>query len=122
MEQFNFERPVAWQHSKTLVKDVYRLTASFPHSELYALTNQIRRAVVSIGSNIAEGAGRRAAKEQAHFYEIAYGSLTELLCQMIFAYELGYIDAEELRTLRQSIDELARMLSGLKKSRLTPNP
>lgn len=118
MAQFNFERLVAWQYSKKLTKDVYLLTASFPVSELYALTNQVRRAVVSIGSNIAEGAGRPAVKEQIHFYEIAYGSLMEVMCQMIFATELGYISPEELASVRQSIEELARMISGLKNSRL----
>ena len=77
--------------SKELVKQIYELLKKFPREEQFALCDQLRRAVISIPSNIAEGSGRNSQKDQAHFYTIAYGSLMEVDCQIDIAQELGYI-------------------------------
>ena len=78
-----------------LVREVYTLLEKFPKYETYALGDQLRRAVVSVPSNIAEGSGRFSNKEKAHFMEIAYSSLTETLCQLDIAHDLGYISDNE---------------------------
>ena len=95
MDKFSFFDLRVYQESKQLVKDVYSLLEKFPKFEVYALGDQLRRAVVSVPSNIAEGSGRSSLKEKIHFLEIAYGSLTETLCQLDIAHDLSYIsDAE----------------------------
>lgn len=80
MELFQFERLVAWQKAKELALCVYQLVATFPQHEQFALSSQIKRAVISVPSNIAEGSGRTSMKEKIHFLEIAFGSLTETYC------------------------------------------
>ena len=99
--------------AKELVKRVYALLKQFPREEQYALCDQLRRAVISIPSNIAEGSGRMSAKDQAHFYSIAYGSLMEVLSQLDVACDLGYITKEEFKNFEIIIDEEAKMLTGL---------
>lgn len=99
--------------AKELVKQVYDLLEHFPSHERYALCDQLRRAVISIPSNIAEGSGRMSAKDQAHFYSIAYGSLMEVLAQLDVACDLGYITKEEFKSFEIIIDEEAKMLTGL---------
>ena len=96
-----------------MVKQVYALLKQFPREEQYALCDQLRRAVISIPSNIAEGSGRMSAKDQAHFYSIAYGSLMEVLAQLDVACDLGYITKEEFKSFEIIIDEEAKMLTGL---------
>lgn len=115
---YAFENMKAWQESKKLVVDVYHLLDSFPNFEKYALCDQIRRAIVSVPSNIAEGSGRISIKEQLHFYEISYGSLMETYNQLLIAADLDYIDEDSLETLRPKIDIVARMLNGLRSSLL----
>jgi len=83
-----------------LVKEIYRVTESFPNSEKYGLSNQIQRAAVSVVSNIAEGVSRFSLKEQLRFIEIAYGSLTEVYCQLMIAMDLNYINKEKLELLK----------------------
>lgn len=102
--------------SKELVKDVYRLLKQFPEDERYALSAQLRRAAISVPSNIAEGMGRWSPKEQMHFVEIAFGSLTEVLSQMDIAKDLGYISYDDFRLILDHYSKLSRMLSGLRKS------
>ena len=97
-----------------LVAHVYATIKRFPKEEQYALCDQLRRAVVSIPSNIAEGMGRLSNKDRAHFLEIAYGSLLETNCQLDIAKKLGYIEADELHEFDIECDEIARMLSGLR--------
>jgi four helix bundle protein len=99
--------------SKELVKRVYALLKQFPREEQYALCDQLRKAVISIPSNIAEGSGRMSAKDQAHFYSIAYGSLMEVLAQLDVACDLGYITKEEFKNFEIIIDEEAKMLTGI---------
>ena len=115
MEVFQFEKLIAWQKAKELSLAVYSLAAKFPQCEQYALTSQIRRAVISIPSNIAEGTGRASIKEKNHFLEIAFGSLTETYCQLLIASELGYITADELNALKPLFKEISRLMSGLRK-------
>ena len=88
---FNFEKLNAYQNARLLVKDVYNLLDKFPQKEEFALKSQLRRAVVSIPSNIAEGMGRISDKEKIHFIEIAYSSLMEVYCQLQLANDLNYI-------------------------------
>lgn len=116
MEQFQFEKLNVWQSSRQLVSFIYRLTKKFPKEEIYGLTNQLQRAIVSVPSNIAEGSGRVSVKDQLRFFEIAYGSLMESYCQLVLAKDLGYIDENELKAANEFIIKVARLLSGLRKS------
>ena len=106
--------------SKELVKKIYELLKKFPREEQFALCDQLRRAVISIPSNIAEGSGRDSQKDQAHFYNIAYGSLLEVFSQLDIACDLGYISKEEFNQLELLINEEAKMLSGLIAKRKQP--
>lgn len=102
-----------WQEAMDLVQDVYRVTALFPKSEVYALTSQMRRAAVSVPSNIAEGAARNSSKEFYHFLSIARGSLSELETQIQIAQRLGYMRKNDLLEI---IDTIFGLLGGLMKS------
>ena len=113
---YSFEKLKVWQEAKKLVVDVYHLLDSFPKFEKYALCDQIRRAIVSVPSNIAEGSGRRSLKEQIHFLEIAYGSLMETYNQLLIAIELTYITEESVEAIKPSIDAVAKMINGLSNS------
>ena len=113
---YAFENMRAWQEARKLVVEVYRLLDGFPKFESYALCNQIRRAIVSVPSNLAEGSGRISTKEQMHFYEIAYGSLMEAYNQLIIAADLEYIGNEQLKNIQPQIDVVARMMNGLRTS------
>ena len=110
-----------YKASKELVIQVYALVRKFPHEEQYALCDQLRRAVISIPSNIAEGMGRVSHKEQIHFIEIAFGSLMEVESQMDVACDLGYITPQELELIDMQVDGLAAMLSGLRNVRMNGN-
>ncbi len=116
--QYAFEKLNAWKESRILVKNVYQLLDNFPKFENYALCDQIRRSIVSVPSNLAEGSGRISTKEQLHFYEISYGSLMESYCQLTLASDLNYIGTADLDQLRPQIDTVARMLNGLRSSLL----
>ncbi len=113
---YAFENMKAWQEARKLVGEVYRLLDEFPKFETYALCDQIRRAIVSVPSNLAEGSGRMSIKEQLHFYEISYGSLMESYNQLIIAADLKYICEENLEDIKPQIDTVARMLNGLRSS------
>ena len=114
-----------WQRSMAFVKQVYEATKTFPKDELYALTNQLRRAAVSIPSNIAEGHARDSTKEFLHHLSFALGSLAEVETQLILAQDLQYLPKESLLSLIQESTEIGRMLRGLQKSlqrKLAPSP
>ena len=113
---YSFEKLNVWQEAKKLVVDVYNLLDAFPKFEKYALCDQIRRAVVSVPSNIAEGSGRRSLKEQIHFLEIAYGSLMETYNQLLIAIDLTYISEESVENIKPRIDSVAKMINGLSNS------
>ena len=116
MESYQFEKLQAWQKAKKLALEVYKLVAKFPQYEQYALSSQVRRAVISVPSNIAEGAGRMSSKEKIHFLEIAYGSLMETYCQLQIAEELCYISSDDLETIKPLFFETSRLISGLRNS------
>jgi len=109
----SFRKLNAYIYAKDLVKMVYELLKKFPREEQYALCDQLRRSVISLPSNIAEGTGRVSAKDQAHFFTIAYGSLMEVLAQMDVAYDLGYITSDEFNNIETLIDTEAKLLTGL---------
>ncbi len=102
-----------WQSSVDLVVEIYKLTDNFPHHEIYALVQQMRRATVSIPSNIAEGHGRKTPREFAMFLRNANGSLRELETQLIIAEKLGYLRKIQLTTVGERMNDIARMLHGL---------
>ena len=113
---FFYKKVEAYRKGKELTKQVYSLLQKFPSYETYALSDQLRRAAISIPSNIAEGMGRMSIKERIHFIEIAYGSLTEVTCQMDIAESLGYITSEDLKDIEEKSIEVGRIMSGLRKS------
>ena len=104
---------LVWQKAMQFVTDIYHDTESFPKSEIYGLTNQLRRAAVSVPSNIAEGHGRRSKKEFHHFVSQARGSLLEVETQLEIARNLGYLSVERSGQLLEKASEIARMLNGL---------
>ena len=111
---YAFENLDAWKEARKLVVAVYHLLDKFPNFERYALCDQIRRSIVSVPSNLAEGSGRVSPKEQLHFFEISYGSLMESYNQLILAADLKYISNDELEGIIPQIDTVARMLNGLR--------
>jgi four helix bundle protein len=115
---FRFEKLDVWQKAIDFACSVYDVTARFPGDERFGLTSQMRRAAVSISSNVAEGSGRASDKDFAHFIEIAYGSLMEALSQMHLACRQTWVTPEDRAELFAKAEELARMLSGLKASLL----
>ena len=110
--EYQFERLNAWQESRKLVVSVYQLLKKFPIEERFALCDQLRRAVISIPSNIAEGNGRMAIKEQVHFLEIAYGSIMEVYCQLQIAVDLGYITKEDFKQIKPQLVNTSKLISG----------
>ncbi len=109
----------AWRQAHELVLAVYAMTNKFPQSELYAMADQLRRAAVSVTSNIAEGFRRRTQKDKRKFYLDAFGSLSEVQSQMIVARDVAYISLDEYLTLEGKINYIERLLNGLIKSAVT---
>ena len=105
-----------WKLSIELVKDIYHVTTKFPPVEIYGLTNQLRRAAISIPSNIAEGQGRNSFKEFKQFLAIALGSLAELETQLIISHEIGYLNREDSSKLSAALDNIRKMLKALANS------
>ena len=116
MEVFGYRNLVAYQKAKDIIKRTYKLLKKFPAEERYAMCDQLRRASVSITSNIAEGVNRYSVKDKAHFIEMAFGSLMEVSSQIEIAEELGYITSEDRMSMDELIKEEARLLSGLQNS------
>lgn len=116
-EAYHFERLDAWQYARKVVVEVYTLLKKFPKEEQYALCDQLRRAVISVPSNIAEGIGRMAVKETVHFLEIAFGSLMEVYCQLQIAVDLGYITEDDFKQVKPLIYTTSKLLSGLRKAK-----
>ena len=108
----SFRNLNAYIKAKELVSTVY-VIKKFPKEEQYALSDQLRRAVISVPSNIAEGSGRNTTKDQSHFYSMAYASLMEVLAQLDIACDLGYITKEEFEYFEKLIDVEAKLLTGL---------
>ena len=111
---YSFEKLVVWQKSIELAKIIYSITQNFPKTETYGLSSQIQRAVISVSSNIAEGYVKYSPKEQIKFTEIAYGSLMEVLNQIIIAKEINYISENDYLMIRDKVEEISRMLNALR--------
>jgi four helix bundle protein len=116
MYTYPFEKLDVWQLAKQLVVKIYFLTKSFPADEKFGIVNQMRRAAVSVSSNIAEGSSRNSQKDQANFYGMAYSSLMELLNQLIISKELSWISSEELAIIRNDIEIVSLKINALRKS------
>ncbi|NIM99339.1 MAG: four helix bundle protein [candidate division Zixibacteria bacterium] len=112
----NYRELIVWQKSYRLCIEIYRITKDFPKEEKFGLTSQIRRAAVSVPSNIAEGYGRKTSREYIHALYVAYGSNCELKTQVLLSRDLGYITAEDMKRLQEGIGEVERMLKALIKS------
>ena len=113
---YSFEKLEVWQLSRKLVKEVYSLTEKFPTEEKFSLINQMRRASISVSSNIAEGSSRSSLKDQIHFLEIAYGSLMELYTQVYISMDLAYIDEKQQQDIGLLIKEITNKLNALQKT------
>ncbi|RMH12845.1 MAG: four helix bundle protein, partial [Gammaproteobacteria bacterium] len=115
---FYFEKLEVWQLARKLVGYVYELSRNFPGEEKYGLTSQMRRAAVSVASNIAEGCSRKSSRDQAHFTQLAYSSLMELLSHLLLAVELKFTDSREEAKFRPMVEELANKLNALRNTQL----
>jgi len=113
---FNFRKLRAYQYSRILVRDIYILMRQYPQEEKFCLCSQLRRASISITSNLAEGLTRTSPKEQLHFVEMSYGSLMEVLSQLELSCDLGYITSEQFESIERTIEEIAKLESGLRNS------
>ena len=120
MKKYNYKDLDLYRAAKELVLNVYALLRKFPKEEQYALCDQLRRAVISVPSNLAEGSGRYSVKEQLHFIEISYGSLLEVECQLDIAHDIIYISDDEYLSAENQIGKVASLLSGLIAKRKQP--
>src|SRR2546421_757594 len=114
--RFRFEKLKVWREARAINRLVYRLTKKFPRQELFAMISQIRRASLSVSSNIAEGSGRNSDKDFAHFLELAYGSLMEVASCFYLALDEGYVSEEDLGPLFDNIEKLAAGTAALNRS------
>lgn len=105
----------AWKESHKLVLIVYKHTENFPKNEIFGLTNQMRRAAVSVVSNIAEGFSRSTARDKCNFYAMSHGSLTELQSQLIIARDLNFLEKNNFDKIAYQTVEVAKLISGLKR-------
>jgi four helix bundle protein len=115
---FSFEKLNVWLDSKELIKLIYTITKDFPSEEKFGLTNQLRRASVSIASNLAEGTSRNTNKDKAHFTTLSFSSLMEVLNQIIIARELNYIEENNYQLIRIEIENISNKLNALRNSQL----
>lgn len=107
----SYKELIVWQKAIELVKQIYMLTEVFPQNEMYGIISQMRRAAISIPSNIAEGYGRKSSKEYGQFYSISYGSALELETQLIIAKELNYIKPSDFDKITSLLEEVLKMLN-----------
>ena len=114
MNRYSYKNLNVYQDAKMFVVAVYKLLDSFPDSEKFALCNQIRRAAISVTSNIADGVSRTSNKEKIHFLEIAYASMMEVDSQLDVSIELGYITIEQYELINKQINNIGRQLSVLR--------
>lgn len=118
MKVYGFERLKVWQKAEELALLIYKVTADFPSLEKFGLSSQMRRAAISIVSNLAEGSSRHTKKEKARFTEISYGSALELLNQSIISKDLNFISENQYVEIRNAISEITAMLDALHKAQL----
>ena len=117
--KFSFEKLNVWVDSKELIKIIYSITKKFPQEEKFGLINQLRRASVSVASNLAEGTSRKTNKDKAHFTTISYSSLMEVLNQISISRELDYLNKEDYLVIRDSIQKIANKLNALRNSQIS---
>ena len=115
---YSFEKLEVWQLSRKLVQEIYSLTDGFPNEEKYGMVSQIRRAAVSITCNIAEGAGRKTGKDKAHFTQMAFSSLLEVLNLLIVAVDLRFMEEKALEAIRPTIEHIGNKLNALRNAQL----
>ncbi len=116
MKIYSFEQLACWQHARQLAVWIYRTTNHFPAEEKFGIISQMRRAAVSVASNIAEGTSRQTAKDQSHFSVIAYSSTIELMNDLIIANDLGFLTNENFITGREMIEKQTLLIAALRKS------
>ena len=117
--QYSFENLRVWQSARELVKAVYLTTSQFPSREMYGLISQCNRAVISVAANLAEGSSRQSRKDQAHFSEIAYGSLMELACLLVLSVDIALLPEAAESKLRDSIESISAQINALRRSQQT---
>jgi four helix bundle protein len=115
---FAFEKLKVWDEIRELIKMIYLITKNFPKEEQFCLANQMRRATISVSSNLAEGASRISSKDQAHFYQLSYSSLMEVLSQLIVSNDLDYINEVGYKETRTKIQSVSYLLNQLRNSTL----
>ncbi len=118
MFEYSFEKLEVWKESVRLVKLIYTITLQFPKEERFGLVSQLRRASVSIASNLAEGTSRITDKDKAHFTTISFSSAMEVLNQLILSKELDFISEKEYLELRKMISKITNMLNSLRRAQL----
>ncbi|MES2014244.1 MAG: four helix bundle protein [Patescibacteria group bacterium] len=111
----NYENLKIWRDAVTLATSIYSLTAQFPKEEMFGLISQLRRAVVSISSNIAEGAGRGSKKDNCRFIDIALGSLNEVESLLAVSFELSFIDTVTHESIKENVKNLGALVGGYRK-------
>lgn len=116
MKEFSFEKLDVWNKTKEFTIKLYRVTQTFPDPEKFGLISQLRRATISISSNIAEGSSRKGKKDQARFHEIAFGSSIEVINQLIISKELEFIPDDRYSELREELESITAMWNRLHES------
>jgi four helix bundle protein len=116
---YSFEKLEVWNEAKEFAKSIYKITSTFSDSEKYGLVSQLRRASVSICSNIAEGSARNSFKDKAHFTTMAFGSTVEVLNQLILCFELNFITESDYLKLRCDIESITNKLNALRSFQIT---
>jgi four helix bundle protein len=118
MYLYSFEKLEVWKEYKKLTKIIYQITSRYPENEKFGLTSQLRRASISVCSNLAEGSARITPKDKAHFSTMAYSSLIEVLNQIIISYELDFINESDYLNFRKLIESLSNKINSLRKFQL----
>ena len=113
--KYSFEKLEVWHDARELTKIVYRVTKEFPDDERFGITNQMRRSVISVSSNIVEGSYRSTGKDKTNFMTFAYSSLMELLNQTIASLDLNYINEDQYNEIRKQIEKVSNKLNALTK-------
>lgn len=121
MKTYSFEKLETWKEAVSLVKDIYRVTEDFPKEERFGLTSQLRRASISIASNLAEGTSRKTNKDKAHFTTMAFSSAMEILNQLIISVELNFVSEKDYILVRTKIEKITNMLNALRNHQLNEN-
>lgn len=114
MYTYSFEKLDVWKESKEFAKSIYNSTEGFPESEKFGLISQLRRASISICSNIAEGSARKTGKDKAHFTTMAFSSSVEVLNQLIICCELGYLSKSDYQSFRSNLESITNKLNALR--------